>query len=92
MKITIMTLVVAAAVGAAVSPGLAQEKLKAASPQSVPADVQEMPAAGSTAAVAGGSVATGSAKLGDAGAASKVGAAGLVAAPGTLTKVKARKD
>jgi hypothetical protein len=89
MKITVMTLAVAAALGAAVSPGFAQDKLKAASPAAAPEGAQEMPKAGGTqSAVTGGQAASGSAKLGNEGAAAKVGTSGLVAAPGTLTKVK----
>jgi hypothetical protein len=89
MKITVMMLVAAAAIGAAVSPGFAQDKLKAAG--AVPEGAMPVGAAGES-PVAGGQVATGSAKLGNDGAASKVGAAGLVAQPGGVTKVKAVKD
>jgi hypothetical protein len=93
MRISVMTLVAAAAIGAAISPSLAQEKLKAASPAAPPEGVQSMPVgAANQSAVTGGETATGSAKLGSDGAASKVGAAGLVAAPGTLTKVKSTKE
>lgn len=92
MKLTVMTVAIAAAIGA-VSPGFAQEKLKAASPAAAPAGAVEVPG-GLTAqsAIAPGQTVTGSAKIGTDGAAAKVGAAGLVAQPGGTTKVKSVKE